>query len=104
MEAGRQHTFQPTFVELVGGILNDAKEMLVQGVTLTKLEVQDEIGKAKTHAFQVAIGIGVVAGGGMLLMLTTVHLLDAFTEIPLWGLRYRRRRSDRRRRDTARRG
>jgi hypothetical protein len=85
MEAGRHHASQPTFVELVRGILNDAKELLVEGATLTKLEVQDEIGKAKIAAFQVGIGIGIVAGGGMFLMLTAVYLLDAFTEIPLWG-------------------
>jgi hypothetical protein len=52
---------------------------------LTKLEVQDKLRKAKTAAIARGIGVGVVAIGGMLLMLRLVQMLAAFTEIPLWG-------------------
>ena len=51
---------------------------------MTKLEVQEELRKAKTAAIALGIGIGVIAVGGMLLMLMLVHVLVAFTEIPLW--------------------
>lgn len=76
---------EPSLLDLLHGIVNDVKELLVEGVTLTKLEVQDELRKAKIAAIEVAIGVSVIASGGILLMLMLVQLLDAFTEIPLWG-------------------
>ena len=85
METRSQHTSEPSLTSLVGGIMNDAKDLLVQEWTLTKLEVQEELRKAKTAAIALGIGIGVVAVGGMLLMLMLVHVLVVFTEIPLWG-------------------
>jgi Putative Actinobacterial Holin-X, holin superfamily III len=62
-------------VALVGGIMNDAKDLLVQEWTMTKLEVQEELRKAKTAAIALGIRIGVIAVGGMLLMLMLVHVL-----------------------------
>ena len=77
------HTAEPSVAVLLGGIVNDAKELLVQEVALTKLEVRDELRKAKTAALALGIGIGVVASGGMLLMLMLVQVLAAYTTIPL---------------------
>jgi len=76
---------EPNLGGLISGILNDVKEIVVEGVTLTKLEVQDELRKAKTAAIEFGIGIGVLAIGGMLLLLMLVHLLAAYTVVPLWG-------------------
>jgi hypothetical protein len=84
MDNGSQHTSEPSLASLVSGIMNDAKDLLVQEWTMTKLEVQDELRKAKTAAIALGIGIGVVTVGGMLLMLMLVQVLVAFTEIPLW--------------------
>ena len=80
-----QHTGEPSLTALLGGIVNDARELLVQEVTLTKLEVQDEVRKAKTAALSLGIGLSIVAAGGMLLSVMLVHVLVMFTEIPLWG-------------------
>jgi Putative Actinobacterial Holin-X, holin superfamily III len=80
-----QHPAEPSLAALLGGIVNDAKELLVQEVTLTKLEVQDEVRKAKTAALTLGIGIGVAAIGGTLLSVMLVHVLAMFTEIPFWG-------------------
>jgi hypothetical protein len=85
MANGSQHTSGPSLAALLGGIIHDAKDLLVQEVVLTKLEVQDELRKIKTAAIALGIGIGVVAVGGILLILMLVHVLAAFTEIPLWG-------------------
>jgi hypothetical protein len=79
------HTVEPSLAALLGGIVNDAKELLVQEVTLTKLEVQDQLRKAKTAALTLGIGIGVAAIGGTLLSVMLVHVLAMFTEIPFWG-------------------
>jgi hypothetical protein len=70
---------------LLGGIANDATELLLREVALTKLEVQYELRKAKTAAIALGIGIGTIATGGILLMLMLVHVLAALTVVPLWG-------------------
>ena len=85
MENGSQHLSVPGFVSLLGGLANDAKELLLQEVALTKLEVQYELRKAKTAAIALGIGIGIITMGGILLMLMLVHVLAAFTVVPLWG-------------------
>ncbi|HEX9445835.1 MAG TPA: phage holin family protein [Candidatus Binatia bacterium] len=85
MYSGRPYASEPGLGDLVRGILDDAKELVVQGMALTKLEVQDELRKAKVAALAVGIGIGVIAVGGMLLLLMVVHLLATFTAVPLWG-------------------
>ena len=70
---------------MLGGIANDATELLRQEMTLTKLEVKYELCKAKSAAIALGIGIGTMAMGGILLMLMLVHVLDAFATVPLWG-------------------
>jgi uncharacterized membrane protein len=70
---------------LIVGIANDAKELLLREVALTKLEVQYELRKAKSKAIALGIGIGVFALGGICLVLMLVHLLSSVTSIPLWG-------------------
>lgn len=77
MNAGSQHVPEPSFVSLLSGIANDAKELLLQEVALTKLEVQYELRKAKTAAIGLGFGIGTIAMGGLLLLFMLVHLLAA---------------------------
>ena len=85
MDNGSQYTSEPSVAALLGGMVNDVKDLLIQELVLTKLEVQDTLRKAKTAAIALGIGIGVVAIGGVLLMLMLVQVLAAYTEIPLWG-------------------
>jgi len=85
MDNGSQRIPEPGFASLLGGIANDAKDLLLQEVALTKLELQYELRKAKTAAIALSIGIGTIATGGILLMLMVVHVLDALTVVPLWG-------------------
>jgi hypothetical protein len=85
MENGLQHLSEPSFVSLLGGIAKDAKELMLQEVALAKHEMQYELRKAKTAAIALGSAIGIIATGGVLLMLALVHMLDAFTVVPLWG-------------------
>jgi hypothetical protein len=85
MDNGSQPPSEPSFVSLLGGIANDAKDLLLQEVALTKLEVQYGLRKAKTAAIALGIGIGTIATGGILLMLMLAHVLVASTVVPLWG-------------------
>ena len=85
MDTGVQILPEPSLVSLVGGIVNDVKDLLTQEVALTKLEVRCELRKAKTAAITLGIGIGIFATGGMLLALMLVHMISALTVVPLWG-------------------
>lgn len=85
MDNGSQYRAEPSFASLLGGIANDAKVLLLQEVALTKREVQYELRKAKTAAVALGSAIGIIATGGILLMLALVHMLDAFTVVPLWA-------------------
>lgn len=85
MESRSQQRSGPSLVSLVGGIANDAKDLLLQEVALAKLEVQYELRKAKTKAIALGVGIGACTLGGVFLLLMLVYMLAAFTLVPLWG-------------------
>ena len=76
---------EPSLAALIAGIINDARDLLLQEFTMAKLEVQDELRKTKAAVISLGIGIGIAAVGGLLLLLMLVHLLHALTPIPLWG-------------------
>jgi putative superfamily III holin-X len=76
---------EASLASLVGGIINDAKDLLLQEFRMAKLEIRDELNKTKSAAISIAIGAGISAVGGLLLILMLVHLLAALTLIPLWG-------------------
>jgi len=80
-----QHPGEPSLAALIGSIMNDAKDLLVHEFTMAKLEVRDELNKTKTAAISLGVGAGIAAVGSLLLILMLVHLLRAFTAIPLWG-------------------
>jgi hypothetical protein len=75
----------PSLAALLGGIMHDAKNLLVQEVTLAKLEGHDELRHLKTAALSLGIGVGVAAVGGILLSVMLVHVLAEYTDVPLWG-------------------
>jgi len=75
----------PSLASLISGIINDAKDLLLHEFVMAKLEMQSELRKTKAAAISFAIGAGIAAVGGLLLILMLVHLLGAFTAIPLWG-------------------
>lgn len=75
----------PSLAALLGGIMHDAKDLLVQELTLAKLEGHDELRQIKTAALLLGLGGGVAAVGGVLLSVMLVHVLAAYTDMPLWG-------------------
>jgi len=85
MDTRSSRSAAPSLAALLGGIMHDAKDLLLQELTLAKLEGHDELGKIKTAVLCLGIGIGVSAVGGMLLSMMLVHELAAYTDIPLWG-------------------
>ena len=76
---------EASLASLLSGIVNDAKNLLIDEVTLAKLEMQSELHKTKEAAVSFAIGAGIAVVGGFLLLFMLVYLLAALTTIPLWG-------------------
>jgi|SRR5579884_173707 len=75
----------PTFTSLLSGLVQDIKILTLQELRLAKNEVQEELGKAKSAAASMGIGIALAAVGSLLLILMLVHLLQALTDLPLWA-------------------
>jgi hypothetical protein len=70
---------------LIGGIVNDAKDLLINEFTIAKLEIQQEMRKTKSAALAFAVGAGVLGIGGLFLLLMCVHGVAVLLDIPLWG-------------------
>ena len=75
---------------LVGGIVDDARQLVQQEVQLARREIQEEIHKAKAAALSFAVGAVVAALGGVFLAWMLVHLLfwatnDLHQQFPLWA-------------------
>jgi H+/Cl- antiporter ClcA len=86
----------PGMASLVGGIINDAQNLVRQEITLAKTEIQQEFNKTKTAAASLGVG-GIIAFlGGIFLCFMLVHLLHWVTlpsghanydpaQLPLWA-------------------
>ena len=83
--AGQETKATTEYASLLGGIVTDAKDLLLHELTLAKLEMQSELRKTKDAAISFVIGAGIVVGGGFLLLFMVVYLLAALTTLPLWG-------------------
>jgi hypothetical protein len=70
---------------LIGGIVNDAKDLLINEFTIAKLEIQQEMRKTKAAALAFSVGAGVIGIGGLFLLLMCVHGVAVLLDIPLWG-------------------
>jgi hypothetical protein len=76
---------KPSIVELVRGIISDARELVFAQYEYRKYQTLQQAAKAKSLAIWLGSGVVLAALGGLLIILMVVHLLDALTEIPLWG-------------------
>jgi len=85
MEPETHANSKPAIGSLVSGIINDAKDLFSQELRLAKKEFSEEIKKTTSAISAIAAGLFVLAVGVGLLLLMAVHLIEATTEIPLWG-------------------
>jgi Putative Actinobacterial Holin-X, holin superfamily III len=70
---------------LLSEIVSDSQKLISQQVELLRLELLGEVQKAKTAAFSLGAGLGLVAAGGLLSTQMLVHLLHRSTRLPLWA-------------------
>jgi hypothetical protein len=66
------------------GLVDDVTLLMRQELALAKHEMHEEARKTKTALVSLGAGIGILAVGGLLLIVMLVHLLNALTEWPLW--------------------
>jgi uncharacterized membrane protein YjfL (UPF0719 family) len=76
---------KPAIGTLLGGIISDIRDLFVQELRLAKLEMGADLRRVKTAVTVLAIAGAIIGLGVTLLILMLVHLLDAVTDLPLWG-------------------
>jgi uncharacterized membrane protein YqjE len=74
----------PSMTALVSGILTDVQNLLAQQMRLLRLEIREDLQKARTGAFFLGAGLGVAAIGGLLLCVMLPLLLTWLTGWPEW--------------------
>jgi uncharacterized membrane protein YqjE len=78
---------QPSMSALMGGILTDVEQLIVQQTQLIRLEIREDLHKARTGALFLGAGLGVTLVGGLLFCVTLPLLLNWLTNdtLPLWA-------------------
>jgi hypothetical protein len=82
------HTTPPPktgLFEIVTGIFDDLRVLMRQEAQLLRDEVKLEVTKAGRAASGLGIGIGLLAIGGLFLLLMLVHGLQEWLAWPLWA-------------------
>jgi hypothetical protein len=85
MDPAVKSGLEPGIATLVGGIVNDGQRLIEQQFILLRREVEDELRRLRNAVISMAMGAGTCALGGLVLVGMFVHLLNAFTDLPLWG-------------------
>ena len=84
MEYRPREETKPGIMELVSGILRDGTEIVAKEIMAARLEMRDELDKAKSSAVMIGTGVGALLIGGILLVLMLVYLLQEFSGLDLW--------------------
>ncbi|HEY7158893.1 MAG TPA: phage holin family protein [Gemmataceae bacterium] len=77
----------PSLSSLVSDILTDVQQLVAQQARLVRLEIREDLRKARTGAIFLGAGLGVTLVGGLLFCLMLPYLLNWVTgeQIPLWA-------------------
>jgi hypothetical protein len=80
-----QKVSKPSVISLVRDIINDARDLVFAQYEYRKYQALQQADKVKTLAIWLGVGVALTGAGGLLIVLMIVHLLHAFTDLPLWG-------------------
>jgi len=71
---------------LLGDIINDAQELIRQQLALFRQEIRQDLHKARDGVMILGAGVGVIAVGGLLILLMLPLLLNWLVpSLPLWA-------------------
>ena len=84
MEYKPREETKPGIMKLVSGILRDGTDIVAKEIMAARLEMRDELDKAKSSAVMIGTGAGALLIGGILLVLMLVYLLQEFSGLDLW--------------------
>jgi hypothetical protein len=84
MEYRPREETKPGIMELVSGILRDGTEIVAKEIMAARLEMRDELDKAKSSAVMIGTGAGALLIGGILLVFMLVYLLQELSGLDLW--------------------
>jgi hypothetical protein len=78
---------ESSMAALAGGIFADAQTLFKQELALARRELADALHNAKESAISLALGIGIAALGGLMLVFMLVYLLNwaSSDRLPLWS-------------------
>ncbi len=71
--------------QLISGIVGDAQVLVRQEIALARQEISEEIGNAKQAGIKLGIAGGVLAVGGLLLILALAQGFAALLHWPNWA-------------------
>jgi protein-S-isoprenylcysteine O-methyltransferase Ste14 len=80
----RNGSEQASVTTLVSGILSDVQQLLAQQTRLLRLEIREDLRKARTGTIALGVGLSISAVGGLLLCVMLPLLLAALTDWPQW--------------------
>ncbi|HYT57155.1 MAG TPA: phage holin family protein [Verrucomicrobiae bacterium] len=84
MQAAPHNANKPGIPSLIGGIFQDAIDLVSKELTAAKLEIREELEKTKSTVLLMAVGGAALMVGILLLCLMLVHLLQNITGFELW--------------------
>jgi hypothetical protein len=70
---------------LVNGILRDASELISKEIMAARLEMKEELAKAKATAVLMGMAAVCLLLGAIVLLFAVVYLLDEYTDLKLWA-------------------
>jgi VIT1/CCC1 family predicted Fe2+/Mn2+ transporter len=83
MKTTPQHD-RPSISSLISGIVRDAATLINKEIAAARLEIRDEMNKARSAALLVGIAVVALIIGAILFCLMAVHLLQTLTGFDLW--------------------
>lgn len=76
---------KPGIPSLIGGIVQDCIDLVTKELAAARLEMREELEKAKSAVLLMALGGGALMAGILLLCLMLVHLMQNLTGLELWS-------------------
>ena len=70
---------------LVGGIVNDVRELFRQEIALARAEVRGEIANAKTAAIKVGVAAFALLISALFILIAVAYALADVLRVPIWA-------------------